>query len=106
MATEYRRKDGEQHRVQANSYQAQPTEEDQSAYFKEFGTRWFEFARLPYFDAPTMTIIDPMHNILLGTLLNLISFHCFYLLTVARRCQTTMVRYLDPRRYPACTDCN
>ncbi|KAF8583053.1 hypothetical protein K439DRAFT_1647373 [Ramaria rubella] len=43
---------------------------EQEAYFKEHGTRWFEFARLPYFDVIWMTIIDPMHNLLMGVLKN------------------------------------
>ncbi|KAF8584211.1 hypothetical protein K439DRAFT_1616910 [Ramaria rubella] len=38
----------------------------------EHGTRWFEFARLPYFDVIRMTIIDPMHNLLMGVVKN----HC------------------------------
>ncbi|KAF8576300.1 hypothetical protein K439DRAFT_1367646, partial [Ramaria rubella] len=40
------------------------------AYFKEHGTRWFEFTQLPYFDVIQMTIIDPMHNLLMGVVKN------------------------------------
>ncbi|TDL25412.1 hypothetical protein BD410DRAFT_813632 [Rickenella mellea] len=34
--------------------------------FKEHHARYYELSRLPYFDPVRMTIIDPMHNILLG----------------------------------------
>ncbi|KAG2365895.1 hypothetical protein BDR07DRAFT_1275829, partial [Suillus spraguei] len=34
--------------------------------FEEHGARWTELARLPYFDLVRQTIIDPMHNLLLG----------------------------------------
>ncbi|KZV81223.1 hypothetical protein EXIGLDRAFT_575436, partial [Exidia glandulosa HHB12029] len=36
------------------------------AYFKKHGVRWFELARLPYFDPVRMSVIDPMHCLLLG----------------------------------------
>lgn len=32
-----------------------------------YGTRFTVFSELPYFDAISMTIIDPMHNLFLGT---------------------------------------
>lgn len=35
--------------------------------FDMTGTRFSEFIRLPYFDAPRMTVIDPMHRCFLGT---------------------------------------
>ncbi|KAG2205739.1 hypothetical protein INT45_010989, partial [Circinella minor] len=34
---------------------------------RNYGTRWSELHRLPYFDAVRFTIIDAMHNLLLGT---------------------------------------
>ncbi|KAF8511920.1 hypothetical protein JB92DRAFT_2724598, partial [Gautieria morchelliformis] len=39
-------------------------------FFSKYGTRWFEFARLKYFDPIRMTVIDPMHNLLIGVLKN------------------------------------
>ena len=33
---------------------------------KMFGCRYSALLRLPYFDAPTMLVIDPMHNLFLG----------------------------------------
>ncbi|EPQ53843.1 hypothetical protein GLOTRDRAFT_44745, partial [Gloeophyllum trabeum ATCC 11539] len=35
-------------------------------WFLKFGARWTEFARLSYFDLVWFTLIDPMHNVLLG----------------------------------------
>ena len=34
---------------------------------KKYGVRYTELVRLEYFDAITFTIIDPMHNLFLGT---------------------------------------
>ena len=36
-------------------------------FFSQHGVRWTELARLPYFDLVRHTIIDLMHNLLLGT---------------------------------------
>ncbi|KAG1450441.1 hypothetical protein G6F56_008350 [Rhizopus delemar] len=38
----------------------------------ENGTRWTALHRLPYFDAARFTIIDPMHNLFLGTCLKMV----------------------------------
>ncbi|KAF8144902.1 hypothetical protein K438DRAFT_1631086, partial [Mycena galopus ATCC 62051] len=35
-------------------------------FFSEHGTRWTEFARLYYFDIVKFSVVDPMHNLLLG----------------------------------------
>ncbi|KAJ7312545.1 hypothetical protein DFH08DRAFT_918005 [Mycena albidolilacea] len=37
-----------------------------SDFFKKNGVRWTEFARLIYFDIVKWTVVDPMHNLLLG----------------------------------------
>lgn len=42
-------------------------------YFKVHGVRFTEFARLPYLDIVRASVIDPMHNMLLGKYL--FSFH-------------------------------
>jgi len=61
-------KNGEIHRSKAFEFY-DLDQSDCTLYFKQNGVRWFELARLLYFDAPKMTIIDPMHNILLGKLI-------------------------------------
>lgn len=35
-------------------------------HFKEHGSCWAEIMHLPYYDCIRMTVIDPMHNLLLG----------------------------------------
>jgi hypothetical protein len=59
-------KDPRIHRNNAYKYASKKTHELRETFFKQTGTRWFEFARLPYFDAVRMTVVDPMHNLLIG----------------------------------------
>ena len=66
MRSGYKERDSIQHIIQAYEYASLATEQVQEAFFKKNGVRWFEFARLPYFDPVRMTIIDPMHNLLIG----------------------------------------
>lgn len=56
---------GEEHRTHAFEYQGLPPSE-QKAFFDKHSTRFSEFCRLPYFNPVTMSVINPMHNILLG----------------------------------------
>ncbi|KAF8839068.1 hypothetical protein BDN67DRAFT_880957, partial [Paxillus ammoniavirescens] len=41
-------------------------DEEHEEYFQKHGVRWTELARLSYFNLVRHTIIDPMHNLLLG----------------------------------------
>lgn len=67
------RRDGDQHRAHARAYADLENPEERDEYFKMHSARYFELLRLPYFDLVRMTILDPMHNILLGkTLLSAI----------------------------------
>jgi hypothetical protein len=50
----------------AQEYASCPTQAARDAFVKQHASRWFELARLPYFDVTRMIIIDPMHNLLLG----------------------------------------
>ncbi|KAH9911971.1 hypothetical protein B0H21DRAFT_714183, partial [Amylocystis lapponica] len=59
-------RDGEEHRRHAQEYLQQADSELREAFFKQHAARYYELSRLPYFDAVRMTVIDPMHNILLG----------------------------------------
>lgn len=43
------------------------TNKDRVEIERNYGTRWSELHRLSYFDAARFTIIDAMHNLLLGT---------------------------------------
>ncbi|GBE85542.1 hypothetical protein SCP_0800590 [Sparassis crispa] len=42
------------------------TQEERKCIFKEFGIRWSELNRLPYWDPVRCIVIDGMHNIFLG----------------------------------------
>ena len=54
------------HRLYGDMYRAKEGRE-RDELFKTYGVRYTELNRLPYFDAIRMTVVDPMHNILLGT---------------------------------------
>lgn len=69
-------RDGEEHRRLAQEYLEQPSAQEREQFFKEHATRYYELSRLPYFDAVRMTVIDPMHNILLGMVPNCFQAAC------------------------------
>lgn len=50
----------------ATEYAKCTTEAARKNFVREYASRWFELARLPYFDVCRMIVIDPMHNLLLG----------------------------------------
>lgn len=58
-------KSGDEHKRRAAEWK-NLAPDDRPAHFSEHGVRWSEFMRLPYFDTVDMTLIDPMHNLLLG----------------------------------------
>jgi hypothetical protein len=47
-------------------YRDLSTSEEKEEFFAEHGAQWTEFARLDYFDLVRYTVVDPMHNLLLG----------------------------------------
>ena len=61
------KRDNEFHRVQAIKYKNANTQAEKTCIEKQYGIRYSCLLQLPYFDAPRMCIIDPMHNLLLGT---------------------------------------
>ena len=62
----YPRQNNEQGR-QANEIKNQTSQDDADKLTSLYGTRYTELLRLPYFDSVRFTIIDPMHNLFLGT---------------------------------------
>ncbi|CDO75664.1 hypothetical protein BN946_scf184941.g17 [Trametes cinnabarina] len=56
----------EDHLRLAREWKALETKKERDAHFKQHGARWAEMMRLPYYDCMKMTVIDPMHNLLLG----------------------------------------
>ena len=55
------------HKKQANEHKHATTRAQEKAIEREYGCRYSILNELPYFDPPRMCIIDPMHNLLLGT---------------------------------------
>ena len=55
------------HRDIAGKYQQCNTRAEQRAIERAYGIRYSVLLELPYFDAARMCVIDPMHNLLLGT---------------------------------------
>ena len=55
------------HRAQVEQVCQQTTQEERTNLESEYGVRYSELLRLPYFDCVRFTIIDPMHNLFLGT---------------------------------------
>lgn len=58
---------GNSHRQTAISLRNFKTKTQQAAKEANAGCRYSELLRLPYFDAPRMLVVDPMHNLFLGT---------------------------------------
>lgn len=65
--SEWARRDGAEHKRRAFKWKNLPPDK-REAHFNLHGARWFELARLPYFDPVRMSVIDPMHCLLLGVL--------------------------------------
>ncbi|KAJ7703334.1 hypothetical protein B0H17DRAFT_1194520 [Mycena rosella] len=61
-------RDGEQHKKESAEYAKIPEDNKKvrDAFARAFGTRYFQFSRLTYFDPVRQIIIDPMHCIFLG----------------------------------------
>ncbi len=61
------------HKAKAFTYRDAKTRADQKALEREYGVRYSILNELPYFDPPRMCVVDPMHNLLLGTSKHMIS---------------------------------
>ncbi|KAI0366608.1 hypothetical protein BV20DRAFT_913843, partial [Pilatotrama ljubarskyi] len=59
-------RDYQRHRELAVEWKALESQKERDEHFKQHGARWSELMRLPYYDCVRMTVIDPMHNLLLG----------------------------------------
>lgn len=55
------------HRQLAKKYRDCKTQAERKIIEKEHGIRYTCLLQLSYFDASRMCIVDPMHNLLLGT---------------------------------------
>ncbi|KAJ7744275.1 hypothetical protein DFH07DRAFT_925148 [Mycena maculata] len=66
LRNEFPARSGEEHRRLAKEYRDISDPQEKEDFFTIHGVKWTEFARLYYFDLVRYTIIDPMHNLLLG----------------------------------------
>lgn len=65
--TEWLARDIAQHKQKSYEYLNAETKQQQKAIQKEYGLRYSALIELPYFDPIRHTVIDPMHNLFLGT---------------------------------------
>jgi hypothetical protein len=56
-----------EHRSVAEKYSTCKTRSAQKEIEREYGIRYTALLELPYFDPVRMCVVDPMHNLLLGT---------------------------------------
>ena len=56
-----------EHRRQVDDVLGKTTQEERNRAESQYGVRYSELLRLPYFDCIRFTVIDPMHNLFLGT---------------------------------------
>ena len=57
----------EQHKQKGVEWKLAKTQTERQRIERESGVRYTELLRLPYFDSARFGVIDPMHNMLLGT---------------------------------------
>ncbi|KAJ7205556.1 hypothetical protein GGX14DRAFT_568891 [Mycena pura] len=63
-------RDGEEHRRLCKMHKELSTQEEKDEFLATYGAQWTEIARIDYFDLVRYTIVDPMHNLLLGVAKN------------------------------------
>lgn len=56
-----------EHQRKGMEWKHAKTQVEHSKIEREHGVHYTELLRLPYFDTAHFSVIDPMHNILLGT---------------------------------------
>ena len=64
---EWEPRNAEQHHRVASAYCLAKTASEREKLERDYGIRYSVLNELPYFDASHMTVIDPMHNLLLGS---------------------------------------
>lgn len=65
------RRTGESHRIDAESLLLCVTKSSFEQMKTQLGCRYSVLLKLPYFNAPRMLIVDPMHNLFLGTAISI-----------------------------------
>ncbi|XP_070537876.1 uncharacterized protein [Ptychodera flava] len=64
---DWERRTNEEHRLYAAMAQQARTQAERQNIESKYGARYSSLFRLPYYDAVRFSVIDPMHNLLLGT---------------------------------------
>ena len=64
--TEWKKRTNDHHRSEAKKCRSSVTKNEQTEVERRSGIRYSCLLELPYFNAPRMCIVDPMHNLLLG----------------------------------------
>lgn len=67
IRTEWRKRTNHHHRSEAMKCRSCVTKSERTEIERRSGVRYSCLLELPYFNPPSMCIIDPMHNLLLGT---------------------------------------
>jgi hypothetical protein len=62
----WKKRSGQEIREIAENWRDASSMSERKQIFKEFGIRWSELFRLPYWDPAAQTVIDGMHNLFLG----------------------------------------
>ena len=65
--TEWKKRTNDHHCSEAKKCRSSVTKNEQTEVERRSGIRYSCLLELPYFNAPCMCIVDPMHNLLLGT---------------------------------------
>ena len=65
--TQWTTRTNSQHRESAEKHRLATTKTEMKRIERDTGVRYSVLLKLPYFNAPRMCIIDPMHNLFLGT---------------------------------------
>ncbi|KAJ2923601.1 hypothetical protein H1R20_g13494, partial [Candolleomyces eurysporus] len=73
---DWERRSNTECREHAEKYRSAADEKSRLLAFNEYGVRWSELLRLPYFDPSRFVVVDAMHNLFLG----LIQEHCKHIL--------------------------
>ena len=63
----WRQRTGAEHKLLASRLQSKVTKSERDEAESASGCRYSVLLELPYFDAPRMLIVDPMHNLFLGS---------------------------------------
>ena len=89
----------EEQRQLGEEYRKLPMPTTCKNFVKVHATRYTQLSYLPYFNLVDQVVIDPMHNLFLGTYSVIQARDC--VLTPNRTCQDPLLSYMDPTQDPS-----